>query len=45
MRQRLTRFLVLALIGAAGKAVRKRIQDRNQAAEDERRMAREIPRA
>ena len=43
MRKRLTRFLALVLISIAGKAVRKKIQDRNQAAEDERRMAREIP--
>ena len=34
------RFLVLALVGAAGKALRKKIQQRNQAAEDDRRMAR-----
>jgi hypothetical protein len=44
MRKRLIRFLVLALVGAAGKAVRNKIQARTQAAEDERRMAREIPR-
>jgi hypothetical protein len=39
MRKRLMRFLVLALVGAAGKALRKKIQQRNQAAEDDRRMA------
>src|SRR4051794_7423262 len=45
MKNRLIRFLVLALIGAVGKAVRNKIQGRNQAAEDDRRMAREVPRA
>jgi hypothetical protein len=43
VKTRLKRFVILGLIGLGSKALRKRIQRRNQAAEDDRRMAREAP--
>ena len=43
MKKRLTRFVIIGLVGAVGKAIRKKIQQRNEAAEDDRRMARAAP--
>jgi hypothetical protein len=43
VKNRLKRFVILGLIGLGSKALRKRIQQRNRAAQDDRRMAREVP--
>jgi hypothetical protein len=43
VKSRVKRFVILGLIGLGSKALRKRIQQRNQAAEDNRRMASQVP--
>jgi hypothetical protein len=43
MGRRLKRFVILALVGMAGHAIRKKIQERDQAAGEDQRMAREVP--
>jgi hypothetical protein len=43
VKTRLKRFVILGLIGLGSKALRKRIQQRNRAAEQNRRMARGAP--